>query len=263
MTGILQADQVMNSAGTGPFTASKGLLWNSPLAISSPYTILNNDGYSLFLCTAGGSGFNVTLPLAASNPGRIITFKKVDIGINNIGIEANVADTIEGGTSTAFGYGTFWPNSGEGDPTGVNGKGAYISLQSDGVNTWWYVAHRDYLQAYSSGNTSLTSNTTAHLQTISVPPGTWKPFASLNYNLTAITAANFAADFTAGTAFAGTAGISWTTNNFTGTNPFADQVLPFRAFTITSATNYILSVNVNFTGSTITVGGWTCGVERA
>ncbi len=68
-------------------------------AVSDDYTVLDTDGYRFIYVTAGGTGRTITLPTAADNEGRVITVKKVDSGIAQVGVVGEVGgETVDGET---------------------------------------------------------------------------------------------------------------------------------------------------------------------
>jgi hypothetical protein len=73
------------------------------------------------LCTAGGSGFTVTLPAAASNTNKVIAIKKVDSGQGTITV-ASAGGNVDGQTTQAI----------------VQPNGSYLFV-SDGTD-WWAAA---------------------------------------------------------------------------------------------------------------------------
>lgn len=88
---------------------------------NSPYTILDTD-YTIFGDAVGGE-INVILPLAASFPGRILVFKKIDSGVDRVVLNRNVADKIE---DVAANY-------------NINAQFETVIIQSDGTTNWWIV----------------------------------------------------------------------------------------------------------------------------
>jgi hypothetical protein len=67
--------------------------------ISSNYTVLNNDNYTTINGTPGASDITVTLPSAASNPGRVLTIIKTDSASGAVIVSRAGSDTINGATS--------------------------------------------------------------------------------------------------------------------------------------------------------------------
>lgn len=67
-------------------------LKNVTTVTNANYTILDNDGYSVFLYSTGNSDRTLTLPTAANNTGRIFYIKKTDSGTGKV----TVTGTIDG-----------------------------------------------------------------------------------------------------------------------------------------------------------------------
>tara|TARA_R110002126_G_scaffold42101_2_gene122012 strand:- start:10959 stop:12599 length:1641 start_codon:yes stop_codon:yes gene_type:complete len=69
-------------------------------AKSADYTVLDADGFRTIGMTVGSStDKTVTLPTASANTNRIITIKKVDSGTNDLIIDGEGAETIDGATT--------------------------------------------------------------------------------------------------------------------------------------------------------------------
>ena len=62
---------------------------------TTTYTATGNDG--LLIGDTSGGGFTITLPSAASNPGKVLRFK--NIGTNTLTLARAGSDTIDGATS--------------------------------------------------------------------------------------------------------------------------------------------------------------------
>lgn len=89
--------------GTAVKTIGVGGALGGVVSKSANYTILDTDGYELFLITTGSSAdVAITLPVAANNIGRRVTFKKVDTGTKKITITRAGGDTIDGGATTVY-----------------------------------------------------------------------------------------------------------------------------------------------------------------
>jgi len=67
----------------------------------SPYTVLASDCTILADATAGA--ITVNLPAAANNTGRVITVKKIDSSANEVTIDPNGAETLDGATTQSIG----------------------------------------------------------------------------------------------------------------------------------------------------------------
>lgn len=85
----------------------------------SPYTVLAADA-TLFADATGGP-ITVNLPAAAANAGRIITVKKIDSSANEVTIDPNGAETLDGAVTQSIGV-----------------QYTSYSMQSDGAN--WFIA---------------------------------------------------------------------------------------------------------------------------
>lgn len=90
---------------------------------TADYTLTQYDG--LVAGDATTAAFAVTLPSAAATlPGRIFRFKKVDSSINAITITRAGADTIDGATTYV-----------------LSAQWKYVALECDGVSAWFVVAN--------------------------------------------------------------------------------------------------------------------------
>jgi hypothetical protein len=87
---------------------------------TTTYTATLTD-FTIF-CDTTTAIFTVTLPTAASAPGKIYAIKRIDVSAHNLTIAAAGGDNIEG-AGTAV----------------ISGGLASMWLQSNGVNTWWIV----------------------------------------------------------------------------------------------------------------------------
>ena len=79
---------------------------------SSDFTVLGN---------ATAAAFSITLTAAASNTGRIMSFKKVDASANNVTIQANASELIDGSNTKV-----------------ISAQYSAILIQSDGTS-WWII----------------------------------------------------------------------------------------------------------------------------
>lgn len=66
------------------------------VAVSSAYTILDNDGYTIFYADTSGGAFTLTLPTAADNTSRSIIVIKTSSDANVLTIDGEGAETING-----------------------------------------------------------------------------------------------------------------------------------------------------------------------
>jgi hypothetical protein len=92
-------------------------------AVNSNYTITDWDKRYTILGTAGGSGIQVDLPLAANNPGRVVVVKKVDATVAAVTVAASGGDTVDGAASQA-----------------VASQWDRLTFQSDGVSQWFVIS---------------------------------------------------------------------------------------------------------------------------
>ena len=67
----------------------------------SPYTAGTNDETIILVDTSGGA-VTVNLPASASNTNRIFTFKKTSSDANQITLDPNASETIDGFTTIVF-----------------------------------------------------------------------------------------------------------------------------------------------------------------
>jgi hypothetical protein len=87
------------------------------------YTVLDTDGYLTILGTGGAGGIQVTLPLAANNPGRVLVVKKVDVGVGVVTVAPQGPDIVDGLPLQPL-------------PAQWNS----IMVQSDGGTNWFIIA---------------------------------------------------------------------------------------------------------------------------
>lgn len=66
----------------------------------SPYTIGQE---TIVLCNAASGAITVNLPAAASNNNRAIIIKKTDSSTNDVTIDGNASETIDGDTTITIG----------------------------------------------------------------------------------------------------------------------------------------------------------------
>jgi len=91
----------------------------TPIATkTSAYTISESD--STILVDATSAAFTITLPTAVGIAGRSYTIKKIDSSINNVTLDANGTQTIDGNLSYT-----------------LLGQWKAVQVQSDGAN--WVV----------------------------------------------------------------------------------------------------------------------------
>ena len=130
--------QAQTFAGDKTFTGS---IKTNLAAKSADYTILDTDGFQTILVTTGASTRTMTLPLAANNVGRVITFKKVDSGAGKITIVRSGSNTIDGYTTTDIG-------------TGSINQYAYLTVFSDGTNWSVVGCGGEVLESFNDTSTS-------------------------------------------------------------------------------------------------------------
>lgn len=87
----------------------------------TPYTVLATD-YTIFGNCNGGD-INCILPLAASFPGRILVFKKIDSGGDRVILNPAGGNSIE---SVGGNY-------------NINIQFETAIIQSDGTTNWWVI----------------------------------------------------------------------------------------------------------------------------
>ena len=86
--------------------------------VDAAYTVEFEDG--LILANSTGGALTVTLPLAATMTGRVVTVKRVNGGGNNVTIARSGSDTLDGATSLT-----------------LSSQYQSYTLQSDGSAGWW------------------------------------------------------------------------------------------------------------------------------
>lgn len=138
------------------------------VAKSADYTILDTDGVTVILATAGSSAdITMTLPTAADNTGRIITIKKVDAGTKAVIVDGEGSETIDGALTNVVGNYT--------DST-YTGQYSFLTICSDG--TGWHVINvageTMASQTNAGAGTNVTNGAwTTGLVSVSLTPGTW------------------------------------------------------------------------------------------
>lgn len=114
---------------------------------TSNYVVTALD--STLLCNALGGAITITLPSAASIPGRLLTIKKTDSSIYSITVDANSTETIDGELTVSISY-----------------QYESVTIQSDGSN--WHIIGRSsfvtniLLEAYDNVGGMETTN--AHVR---------------------------------------------------------------------------------------------------
>lgn len=120
---------------------------------SAGYTILDNDGFDVFLVTTGVSNQTVTLPAPANNTGRTLKIKKVDSAGGKINIQPNASETIDGLSTLPIAL-----------------QYQEVQLSCDGTN-WYIIAHPTpfYYEVNDDGASSSGSQTEAPFFSTTVP----------------------------------------------------------------------------------------------
>ncbi len=91
---VLPSDQrKFVSDGTDIFEETKRLKIFEAIA---NYPITDTDGYDIIEMTAGAADKTVTLPTLADNLGRTIIINKVDVGVGEVIVDGEGAETIDG-----------------------------------------------------------------------------------------------------------------------------------------------------------------------
>jgi hypothetical protein len=75
---------------------------NRVLQTSANYAVTDNDGVEVVEVDATGGNRTITLPTAADNEGRVITVKKIDAGGNNVILDGEGAETIDGAANITW-----------------------------------------------------------------------------------------------------------------------------------------------------------------
>lgn len=112
-------------------------------AIPKPTTVTKNANFTasaeedVYYVTTGASVITATLPAAASNSGKRLTFKKVDTGAGRLIIDGNSSETIDGYTTVEVAF-----------------QHDVIDIICDGAN-WHYVGQ--HYQSFSDTAPTITS----------------------------------------------------------------------------------------------------------
>lgn len=94
------------------------LIYDWSVTKTTTYTITNSD-YTI-LCDASSAGFTVTLPTASGITGKIFKIKKTDATGNDVTVEGNASETIDGQLNKI-----------------LNAQYMSITVQSNGTS--WYI----------------------------------------------------------------------------------------------------------------------------
>lgn len=68
--------------------------------VTGTYTL--EDDYDIFPLDSTGGAFTVTLASAGASSGRLVYFKRINAGANNITIDGNGSETIDGAATTVL-----------------------------------------------------------------------------------------------------------------------------------------------------------------
>jgi Cu/Ag efflux protein CusF len=112
--------QVPTADGSGGAAWQDQAEWALVVTITSaasPYTITTA---TTVLCNATGGAITVNLPAASGNSGKILNIKKTDSSANQVTVDGNAAETIDGALTQV-----------------LKKQWASLQLQSDGAN--WYI----------------------------------------------------------------------------------------------------------------------------
>lgn len=89
--------EFIEGAGSTASTGGFGILTDSK---SSSFTA--DGSATLYLCDASGGAITATLPAAATTTNRVYIFKKTDTTTNDVTIDGNASETIDGATNYAL-----------------------------------------------------------------------------------------------------------------------------------------------------------------
>lgn len=98
--------------------SGKGQIF-ATVAKTANYTVAAGD--HMIKCSASGGAFTITLPAAASHPGRLIHIKKTDASINAVTIDGNGSELVEDAVTQQLLL-----------------QGESLMIQSDGTQ-WWVI----------------------------------------------------------------------------------------------------------------------------
>lgn len=123
----------------GAVTSIKRLFTVSSVKVAA-YTLTAADG--VVLASTAGGAFTLTLPAAASVPGRVFEIKKTESGMTNaLTVDANASETIDGALTIP-----------------IYGKG-YLRIVSDGAN--WIILNQRRTILYTPTLTSVSAITSS------------------------------------------------------------------------------------------------------
>lgn len=93
---------------------------STPVIKTAAYTFDNSTFFVAANVTS--SGFTITLPLAADNPGRQVSVKKIDASGNTLTVGRSGSDLIDGATTV----------------TTTTQYDSWVFI-SDGISNWWII----------------------------------------------------------------------------------------------------------------------------
>ena len=97
----------------GPLELGVKTLTNS----DSPYTVLDND--QLIKCDTSSGNITVNLPAIANADGRQLTIKAITLDNNNVVVDGNASETIDGATTKT-----------------IQGQYAGLTIRADATTGW-------------------------------------------------------------------------------------------------------------------------------
>lgn len=90
---VSRGDISVSNSSLTTFENDPGItVWNT-LTIASNYTATSG---AVLLCDASSGNLVITLPLAASSPGRVLQVKKIDSSANTVTLQCSGSDTLDG-----------------------------------------------------------------------------------------------------------------------------------------------------------------------
>lgn len=94
-TVVLTAGANITVTGTYPNFTIAADLSSPPITTVTSNTTLDDTNYTV-LCDATSGAITITLPAAASNSGRTYYIKKINTSSNDVTVDANGSETIDG-----------------------------------------------------------------------------------------------------------------------------------------------------------------------